>query len=104
MSDEQRPVTVTILDKEYLVACSESERDALHATVDYLNAKMREVRDAGKVVGGERIAVMTALNVAHEFLQYKQRNDSMAGDVSAMVRRLQDKISGALAVRQRLEA
>lgn len=104
MSNEQRPVTVVILDKEYLVACGEKERDALHASVDFLNGKMRELRDGGKIIGTERIAVMAALNIAHEFLQYKQQNDNFAGDVNLMIRRLQDKISGALNVRQRVEA
>lgn len=104
MSEEPRPVTVTILDKEYLVACRENERDALHATVDYLNAKMRELRDTGKVIGSERIAVMTALNIAHEFLEYKQRRVSEHGDVHITIRRLHEKISGALSTRRRVEA
>lgn len=104
MSDEQRPVTVTILDKEYLVACRENERDALRHTVDYLNAKMRELRDSGKVIGSERIAVMTALNIAHEFLEYRKQKESFTGDVNIMIQRMQDKIAGALSVRRRIEA
>lgn len=103
MSD-QRPVTVNILDKDYLVACREDQRDALLASVSFLNGKMQELRESGKVVGSERIAVMTALNIAHELLEYKQRNDALSGDVSAVVRRLQDKISGALDTRPRAEA
>lgn len=104
MTDEQRPVTVTILDKEYLVACAENEREALYATVDYLNAKMRELRDSGKVIGSERIAVMTALNIAHEYLEYKQQKEDYTLDVDAVIRRMQAKIAGALDRGRRVDA
>src|SRR5690606_1565011 len=66
MSDEVKPITVTILDKDYLVGCKEDEREALFASVQFLNKKMIEQRDSGKVIGSERIAVMVALNIAHE--------------------------------------
>jgi len=61
-------VSIHILDKEYLVACPEDERQDLLASADYLDKKMREIRDSGKVVGQDRLAVMAALNIAHELL------------------------------------
>ena len=66
MSKEQEAVKVSILDKEYLVACTEGERDALEASAKYLSDKMADIRRSGKVVGMDRIAVMAALNLAHE--------------------------------------
>lgn len=96
MNDETKPVAISILDKEYMVACSEKERESLFATVDYLNVKMQEVRDSGKMIGSERIAVMTALNVAHEFLTYKRLKDDYTLVVDAGIRRIQSKIANAL--------
>ncbi|HEY9149667.1 MAG TPA: cell division protein ZapA, partial [Gammaproteobacteria bacterium] len=58
MSKDVKPVTVQILDKDYLVSCPEDERAALVASAQYLDGKMREIRASGKVVGADRIAVM----------------------------------------------
>ena len=58
---------VSILGREYRVACKESERDDLMQAVQYLDQRMREIRDAGKIAGTERIAVMAALNIANSF-------------------------------------
>ncbi len=68
-----RPVTIQILDKEYRVSCSEEERKALLESAHYLNQKMKEVRDTGKVIGMDRIAIMAALNIAHELLHCQTR-------------------------------
>ncbi len=102
MSDA-KPVTVHILDKEYIVACPQEQRESLREAVDFLNARMRELRESGKVIGSERIAVMAALNITHEYLDYKHRSDNFSGDVDATIRRIQDKLSGALSRRRRLE-
>lgn len=67
---------VQILDKDYLIACPESERQALTQSAGYLDSKMREIRASGKIHGLERIAVMAALNIAHEFLQKDSANSS----------------------------
>ena len=68
---DDRPVTldVSILGREYRVACKESEREDLLQAVQFLDRRMREIRDAGKIAGSERIAVMAALNLAHEVLR-----------------------------------
>jgi cell division protein ZapA len=95
MSDA-KPVSVKIFDKEYVVACPDDERDSLYAAVDFVNARMHEVKDGSNVIGSERIAVMAALNIAHEYLDYKARNDNFAVNVDAVVRRMQSKISGVL--------
>lgn len=68
---DDRPVTldVSILGREYRVACKESERADLLQAVQFLDRRMREIRDAGKITGNERIAVMAALNIANELLR-----------------------------------
>ena len=69
MTDEVVPVTVRILEKEFKISCPEGEEAALQNTVRYLNKKMREIRESGNIVGTDRIAMMAALNIAHELLQ-----------------------------------
>lgn len=103
MSNTSRPINVTILDKEYLIACSEEERDLLHRAIELINTKMREVKASGKVIGSERIAVMTALHIAHELLQYKDRNESYTSNVDDLIRRLQNKIDDALVKGKQME-
>ena len=62
-------VTIRILEKEYNVACPLEEKASLLASAEFLNGKMKEIRDSGKVVGLDRVAVMAALNIANELLQ-----------------------------------
>lgn len=59
---------VTIMGREFRVACPEEEREGLLQAVSYLDRKMREIRDSGKVIGLERIAIMAALNITHDYL------------------------------------
>ena len=64
-------ITVNILDRDYQIACKNEEKELLLAAAKYLDQKMREIRDRGNVIGIDRIAVMAALNLAHDFLQLK---------------------------------
>lgn len=96
MSSTVRPVTITILEKEYLISCREDERDQLHTAVAFLNDKMRELKNSGKVVGTERIAVMAALNLASELLARSSESEELTGTVDATIRRLSNKIDAAL--------
>ena len=93
---EAKPTSVTILDKEYLIACSDEERDLLNDAASLLNDRMQEVKTSGKIIGSERIAVLAALNIAHEMLAYKNENEDYTSNVDGVVRRIQDKIDGAL--------
>jgi cell division protein ZapA len=93
---EAKPTSVTILDKEYLIACSDEERDLLNDAVSLLNERMQEVKNSGKIIGSERIAVLAALNIANEMLAYKNENQDYTSNVDGVVRRLQDKIDDAL--------
>ena len=68
MSADPRGLQINIMGREFRVACPEDEQEGLLEAVDYLNKKMQDIRSGGKVVGLERIAIMAALNIAHEFL------------------------------------
>ena len=103
MSGDSKPVSVQILDKEYVVACAEDERESLYAAVEFLNARMRELRDGGKVIGSERVAVMTALNIAHEYLEYRRRTEAYSSTVGQTIERIQSKLAGALSRGHQLE-
>ena len=96
-------VSVRIMEKEYVVACPYEERSALLDSAEFLNSRMREIRDSGKVVGLDRIAVMAALNLAHEFLKTKDRETRLDSGVGTRVRALRERVEGALAKGQQLE-
>jgi cell division protein ZapA len=88
-------VTVTILGKEFVIACPENERAALIAAASYLDKKMRDIHASGKVIGSERTAVMAALNIAHELLELRGQG-GMPADVNQKLRFLQSKIEAVL--------
>ena len=75
MSGAADAVKVSILEKEYLVACKDGEKEALLASAKYLSEKMADIRSSGKVVGIDRIAVMAALNLAHEVVNPDARSN-----------------------------
>ncbi len=98
------PVTVHILEKEYRIACPEDEQDALIKAAVYLNDKMKQVRDSGRLVGVDRIAVMTALNIVHEMLETKNGSDNTSTEqFGSRIRILQDKVEEALHGGRQLE-
>jgi cell division protein ZapA len=100
---EPARVSVRIMEKEYLVACPYEERSALLDAAEFLTARMREIRDSGKIVGHDRIAVMAALNLAHEFLKGKDRESKLDSGVGHRVRALRERVESALEKGQQLE-
>jgi cell division protein ZapA len=90
-------VAVMILDREFLIGCTPEERPGLIAAASYLDGKMREVRAATRAQGIERVAVLAALNITHEFLQHKNRIDSDSGAMAQHLQMLRNKLDGALA-------
>jgi len=96
MSKDSAPINVIVLEKEYLINCGESERESLRSAADYLNQKMNEMKSGGGAIGSERIAVMTALNIANELLAYKKENQDYTSDIDNTLKRLQNKINDAL--------
>jgi len=104
MSGSSVPVSVNILDKEYMISCPEDERQSLIDSAKYLDARMREARDSGKVIGTERVAVLTALNIIHELLEHKRERNEFEQTVEDGVQRLREKIEAALGRRVQEEA
>lgn len=78
MSTDPKGLQINVMGREFRVACPEEEQKRLLEAVEYLNRKMQEIRDNGKVVGLERIAIMAALNIAHELLSTKVGGFDMA--------------------------
>lgn len=103
MTDRMVRVSVRILEKEYQVACLPEERSELLDSAEYLNGKMREIRDGGNVVGLDRIAVMAALNIAHELLKMRDRGEVVDMDVGQKIRQLRERVETALSRGQQLE-
>ena len=100
---EKGALTISLLGREFRVGCPEGEEKQLLASVDYLNRKLKEVRDTGKVVGNERIAIMAALNIAHESLSNNGKTSATAVDGGAIRRRIlamQETLDSALAADQ----
>jgi cell division protein ZapA len=87
---------VSIMGREFRVACSDDEQKDLLKAVDYLNNKMREIRDAGKVIGVERIAIMAALNIAHEYLSMRMEGGFDVGEFKRRIASMQAAVDQAL--------
>ncbi|HEX5046556.1 MAG TPA: cell division protein ZapA [Gammaproteobacteria bacterium] len=96
MSDMFAHVTIRILEKEYNVACPAEEKAALVASAELLNAKMREIRDSGKVVGLDRVAVMAALNLANELIKAQGQDEELKNIVGLRIRAMREHLDSAL--------
>ena len=102
MTDPQ-PINISILDKDYKVACPVGEQPALLASAKYLDGKMREVRDSGSIIGSERIAVITALNITNELLSSDSESIDVDNVISPRLKSLESKISRVLEEARQLE-
>ena len=98
---EALTVTVRILDRDYEVSCEPDEVDGLVRAARSLSERMAEIRQAGKVAGLDRIAVMAALNYAHEYLLVKDRLDGVEADTDDRIVRLAERVTAALSERER---
>lgn len=103
MNQAPKPISVAVLDKEYLVACGEHERESLFQAVEFLNKRIQQLRDSGKIIGAERIAVMAALNIAHEYQDYRNQKEGYTLNIGASLKRIQSKIAGALSRGEQME-
>jgi cell division protein ZapA len=90
------PIIVQILDKDYRVACQDGQQDSLLASARFLDQKMREIRAGGRVIGTDRIAVMTALNLAHELLEFRRERDQLSDSFGRRIKALREKVEVAL--------
>jgi len=97
----KQPVDIEIMGRALSVTCTDEERDSLLQAVGYLDGKMREIRDTGKVVSVERIAIMAALNITHELLN--MRSDGVdVGEVKRRISSMQQQMDEVLSGQHKL--
>lgn len=102
MSELYAHVTIRILEKEYQVACPAHEKADLIAASELLNSKMREIRDSGKVVGLDRVAVMAALNLANELIKIQGQDEQLKDLVGLGIRSMNERLDDALGAGKQL--
>ncbi|MDH3630111.1 MAG: cell division protein ZapA [Gammaproteobacteria bacterium] len=102
MTDAQ-PINISILDKDYKVACPPGEQSALLESAKFLDNKMREIRDNGNIMGSERIAVITALNMANDLLRTSNVDKEIGQELPPRLKDLENKISRVLEQARQLE-
>jgi cell division protein ZapA len=100
---EPARVSVRILEKEYQFACPAEEKNDLIRSAEYLNARMKQIRDSGNVVGTDRIAVMAALNLANDLLKGRVRDQSLEAHVGTRLKTLRERVESALEDGKQLE-
>lgn len=105
MSDNKNltRVSVRILEKEYVVSCPLDERSGLLDSAELLNARLRDIRESGKVVGLDRMAVIAALNLAHDLIKLQQQEQDLEKAAGQRVRAMRERIDSELARHKQLE-
>jgi cell division protein ZapA len=96
MSADSKGLQINVMGREFRVACPDNEQKGLLEAVDYLNKKMNEIRDNGKVIGLERIAIMAALNIAHELLSTKIGGGFDIAEVKRRINRMETVLDQAV--------
>ena len=99
---EPKTLQITIMGRDFRVACADDEQAGLLEAVDYLNRKMLEIRDAGKVVGLERIAIMAALNISHELLTTKVGSGFDLGELKRRIAKIESVVDQAMSEQSNL--
>lgn len=103
MNDKIKPVSVTILGKDYRIACKQGEENDVVTSARHLDQRMREIRDGGKVLGTERIAVMAALNLAYELISQTSSLQDISDTTGQRLRALTQKVENAVQKANQLE-
>ena len=98
-----KTLTISIMNKEFQVACPEGEEEALQRAARYLSEQMQEIRQSGKVVGMDRIAIMTALNMSHELLSGHSKVQTSQDYAKLRIRALNERLENAIADGKRLK-
>jgi cell division protein ZapA len=96
MKKNPQPVSLTIMGKDYKIACDPDERDELIDSAEELDQKMRKIRDSGRVSSPDRIAVMAALNLAHELRLVKNQNAVLTQSLNESLADMAQKIENVL--------
>ncbi len=98
MNKTIKPIEVNILGKPFKVACPEHQELALYSAAEYLDKKMRELRETGRIIGLERIAIVAALNITNELLAERSITEDHSDLASEKIEKLQKKIDSALQI------
>jgi cell division protein ZapA len=101
--DAADPVSVHILGKEYLIACPPAERDDLQKAAALLDTRLKAVRESGKVIGNERLLMMTALNMANDLVKLQTRDEQRGNELGTRVKQMRERVERALVQGQQLE-
>jgi cell division protein ZapA len=102
VADNPKTIEINILGRSYKIACEENERAGLLEAVAYLDGKMAAIKKSGKVTGTDRVAVMAALNIAHEFLSLKLGNGFDVGQAKRRISQIEAKLDAAIAQQDKL--
>ena len=102
MADNPKTIDINILGRNYKIACEDNERAGLLEAVAYLDGKMASIKKAGKVTGTDRIAVMAALNIAHELLSMKLGSGFDVGQARRRISQIEAKLDAAIAQQDKL--
>ena len=102
MTEKNKALDISIMGRTYKVTCPDEEREALLQAVSYLDQKMNEIKASGRIGNNERIAVMAALNVAHELLAVRVGAGFDLGKAKRRIHALESKIDAAIAKQENL--
>ncbi|MBA4142754.1 MAG: cell division protein ZapA [Nitrosospira sp.] len=97
-----KTMDVTIMGREFRVVCPDGEREELLQAVTYLDKRMREIRDSGKVVGSERVTIMAALNITHELLTARNREGFDTEEFRRRIDRMQATLDAVMPEQDKL--
>lgn len=100
MNNELKSISVKLLNKEYKINCPKGQESSLLDAALYLDQKMSEIKHQGRIYGLERIAIMAALNLAHELLTQNNTQHADATEINKRLQQLHDKIDQALEARE----
>lgn len=97
MTHQNDTISVRLLDREYQVKCPSEKVAELQEAANYLDVKMRELSEGSKVLSLDRLTVIVALNIAHEFVSLKKQKNYYIDNMNKKIQDLQNKIEEALA-------
>ena len=98
MSDSTEAVSISILDRKYQFACTPEQRKDLIAAAQNLDERMKEIKESGRLMSLERIALQAALNLSDELLKIQQEANIRRDRIDSKIRMLADRLDNALKV------
>jgi cell division protein ZapA len=97
------PVSIHILDKEYLIACPPEERADLQKAAALLDTRLKEIREGGRHIGSDRLLIMAALNIANDLAKLQAREERATTETGTRVKQMRERVERALAHGRQLE-